>query len=227
MESNSLAGQPADSRRHIEGGDQASDHRQPFVPVVAGSAYRFVGVQPLLDAVIDYLPGPLDSKSVVADFGSAVEGVIESKYTEPSAALVFKLVHDAQGRRMVLLRVYSGWLSKGDRVLNVRTGRRERIGRLMRVFATAARTWKPLGRATLSRPWGWKESAPATPRAYGRTDPSGTSSVPEPVVSMALEPRLDRDRDRLATALCVSSDEDPTFRTLPIRRRASGPCRYG
>jgi elongation factor G len=186
-----------------------------FVPVVAGSAHRFVGVQPLLDAVIDYLPGPLDSKSVVAHFGSGAEGVIELKSTEPAAALVFKLVHDAQGRRMVFLRVYSGRLSKGDRVLNVRTGRRERIGRLMRVFADR--------REDVEAAWPGDIVAAVGLEGFrtGDTacDPDRPLQLerpvfPEPVVSMALEPRLDRDRDRLATALCVLSDEDPTFRTF-------------
>lgn len=186
-----------------------------FVPVIAGSAHRFVGVQPLLDAVVDYLPGPLDSGTIVAHLDDGSEDVIELKSTEPAAALVFKLAHDAQGRRMAFLRVYSGKLSKGDRVLNLRTGTRERIGRLMRVFAERHEDVK----------CAWPGDIVAAIGLEGfRTgdtacDPDRPLQLerpvfPEPVVSMALEPRLSRDRDRLATALGVLSNEDPTFRTF-------------
>ena len=135
-----------------------------FVPVIAGSAHRFVGVQPLLDAVVDYLPGPLDSGSVVVHFDGGTEGVIELNSAEPAAALVFKLVHDGQGRRMVFLRVYSGRLSKGDGVLNVRTVDGNGSDDSCACSRIVARTWKPLGRATSWRPSGWKDFARATPR---------------------------------------------------------------
>ena len=185
-----------------------------FVPVVAGSAHQFVGVQPLLDAVVDYLPSPTDVRAVTAivnDAGSAVEAISAA----PAAALVFKVVHDEQGRRMVFLRTYAGTLKKGDRVLNVRTGRQERIGRLMRLFADRREDVAEVqpgdivaavGLAGFST--GDTACDPERPLQLERP------VFPEPVVSMALEPRLNSDRDRLGEALALLSDEDPTFRTF-------------
>ena len=93
-----------------------------FVPVIAGSAYQFVGVQPLLDAVVDYLPSPADVRRLRRIWmGGKFIAITGS---EPAAALIFKVVHDEQGRRMVFLRMYAGMLKKGDRILNPRTGRR-------------------------------------------------------------------------------------------------------
>jgi len=166
-------------------------------------------------AVVDYLPGPLDSGSIVAHFDQGAEGAVELSSTGPAAALAFKLVHDAQGRRMVFLRVYSGNLGKGDRVLNVRTGRKERIGRLMRVFADR--------REDVETAWPGDIVAAVGLEGFrtGDTacDPERPVQLerpvfPEPVVSMALEPRLNRDRNRLATALSALSAEDPTFRSF-------------
>src|SRR6185436_8935917 len=120
-----------------------------------------------------------------------------------------------QGRRMVFLRIYAGTLSKGDRVLNVRTGKQERIGRLMRVFADrredvvaayAGDIVAAVGLTGFST--GDTACNPSRPLQLERP------VFPEPVVSMALEPRLNGDRERLATALSVLSDEDPTFRTF-------------
>ena len=186
-----------------------------FVPVIAGSAYRFVGVQPLLDAVVDYLPSPADIRSVAAHFHGDVERTIDVSSSEPAAALAFKLIHDEQGRRMVFLRTYAGVLRKGDRVLNVRTGRQERIGRLMRLFADRREDVAAaypgdivaaLGLAGFST--GDTACDPARPVQLERP------VFPEPVVSMALEPRSNADRERLGHALTVLSDEDPTFRTF-------------
>lgn len=186
-----------------------------FVPVVAGSAYRFVGIQPLLDAVVDYLPSPADVGSVTAHFGDNVEDVLETSAAAPTAALAFKLVHDEQGRRMVFLRMYAGVLRKGDRVLNVRTGRQQRVGRIVRVFADrreeveAAHPGDIVAAIGLSGfSTGDTVCAPSRPLQLERP------VFPEPVVSMAVEPRSNADRDRLATALAALSDEDPTFRTF-------------
>jgi elongation factor G len=185
-----------------------------FVPIIAGSAYQHLGIQPLLDAIVDYLPNPIDKNSVTAHI-DGVESSIDITSEAPSAALVFKVVHDEQGRRTVFLRNYTGVLKKGDRVLNIRTGWQDRVGRLMRLFADRrediAQAYPgdivaAIGLASFST--GDTVSDPSRPLQLERP------MFPEPVVSMALEPRLSRDRARLAIALATLSDEDPTIRTF-------------
>jgi elongation factor G len=185
-----------------------------FIPVIAGSAYLQVGIQPLLDAIVDYLPSPMDTQSITAHIGGG-ETLIDVSSSAPTAALVFKVVHDEQGRRTVFLRNYTGVLSKGDRVLNIRTGRQERVGRLMRLFADRRED------VIEAHPGDIVAAVGLAGFSTGDTacDPVRPLQLeppvfPEPVVSMALEPRLNRDRHRLAMALATLSDEDPTFRTF-------------
>ncbi len=185
-----------------------------FVPVVGGSAYRYVGVQPLLDAVVDYLPGPLDAGTVLAHADRGAQHKVELKTAGAPVALAFKVAHDPQARRMVFLRVYAGRLSRGARVLNSRTGKRERVGRLMRVFADRLEEVDDA----------WPGEIVASDLKLFRTgdtlcDPAHPLQLeppvfPEPVVNMAVEPRWTRDRDKLARALTILSEEDPTFRTF-------------
>jgi elongation factor G len=208
-----LANQPVPAEA-LKGAIRRATIANRFVPVIAGSAQKFTGIQPLLDAIVDYLPSPAEGASVVAHLDET-ETVIAVNSSEPAAALVFKVVHDEQRRRMVFLRVYTGSLKKGDRILNVRTGKQARIGRLMRVFAdrredlAAAQPGDIVAAVGLTG-FGTGDTAcdPARPLQLERP------VFPEPVVSMALEPRLNGERERLATALSVLSDEDPTFRTF-------------
>jgi elongation factor G len=185
-----------------------------FVPVVAGSAHQHVGIQPLLDAIVDYLPSPVDTKSITAHI-NGVESSIDVASEAPFAAIVFKVVHDEQGRRTLFLRNYTGVLRKGDRVLNVRTGKQGRVGRLMRLFADRRED------VAVAYPGDIVAAVGLAGFGTGDTvcDPARSLQLerpvfPEPVVSMALEPRLNRDRDRLGLALAILSDEDPTFRTF-------------
>jgi len=185
-----------------------------FVPVIAGSAYRFVGVQPLLDAVVDYLPSPAETLTAPAHFDGDVEGVLKLDGNEPVAALAFKVAHDEQKRRVVFLRVYAGALRKGDSVFNPRTGKRERIGRLLRLFADRREDVAVADAGDIVAAVGLKGFStgdtvcdPARPVQLERP------VFPDPVVSMALEPYSSADRERLGEALAALSDEDPTFRT--------------
>jgi elongation factor G len=145
----------------------------------------------------------------------SAESAIEVNSAAPAAALVFKVIHDEQGRRMVFLRTYAGTLKKGDRVLNVRTGRQERIGRLMRLFADRREDAGEVQPGDIVAAVGLDEFStgdtvcdPERPLQLERP------VFPEPVVSMALEPCLNSDRDKLGEALALLSDEDPTFRTF-------------
>jgi elongation factor G len=185
-----------------------------FVPVIAGSAYHFLGIQPLLDAVVDYLPSPADVRTVAAPF-AGTESTIEVNSTDPAAALAFKVVHDEQGRRMVFLRMYAGTLQKGDRVLNTRSGRQARIGRLLRLFADRREDVVAAHPGDIVAAVGLEGfNTGDTVCDASRPLQLERPVFPEPVVSMALEPRLNADRDKLATALRILSDEDPTFRTF-------------
>jgi len=185
-----------------------------FIPVLPGSAYRFVGIRPLLDAVVNYLPTPTEIRPVEAHFQDSGAGHLAVGDSDPAAALAFKVAHNEQGHRLVFLRCYAGKLQKGDRVLNVRTGRQERIRRLLRVFAdhheevAEAYPGDIVAAAGLTGfSTGDTLCEPACPMQLERP------LFPEPVVSMAIEPQTNADRDKLGMALSVLSDEDPTFRS--------------
>jgi elongation factor G len=187
-----------------------------FVPIVGGSAYRHCGVQPLLDAVIDYLPSPLDRPAVSAHLGDNNEVVkLRPDDEAPPIGLAFKVVHDAQAGRLVFVRVYTGSLRKSDTIINPRTNRRERLGRLLRVFADRRDELSVARSGDIVAISGLREFATGdtvcSPDRIGWLEPP---VFPEPVVSMALEPKAASDRERLAAALSRLSDEDPTFRTF-------------
>lgn len=187
---------------------QTIGHR--FVPVVGGSAYKFVGVEPLMDAVVQYLPSPSDLPPF------EVDGIpVKPDATEPLVALAFKQVNDKLTGRLVFVRVYRGTLRKGDELLNPCTQTVDRVGRLVRVVADRR---EEIGEALAG-----EICAIIGLRGYatGDTlcDPDHRimlepPSFPEPVVSMALEMRTAGDQQRLATALARLSDEDPTFRVF-------------
>ena len=184
-----------------------------FVPVVGGSAYRHCGVQPLLDAVADYMPSPLDRPAITAHRDGEETLFLRPDDGSPATALAFKVVHDPQSGRMVFLRVYTGVLKKGDVMINPRTQRRERLGRILRIFASEQ---EELGTAyagdiiavTGICEFTTGDTVCSTDRICWLEPPV----FPQPVVSMALEPAASADRNRLAAALVRLADEDPTFR---------------
>jgi len=185
-----------------------------LVPVIGGSAYKFVGVQPLLDAIVDYLPSPADMPAVEAHSADTGESVrLTADDDAPVAALAFKLVSDPQAGRIVWLRLYTGTLRKGDTVMNSRTGKTERVGRLVRIFAdrrielVEAHAGEICGVIGLrSFTTGDTLCAPAQPVLL---EPP---VFPEPVVTVAIEPRTNEDREKLGAALARLSEEDPTLR---------------
>ena len=182
-------------------------------PVLCGSALRNKGIQPLLDAVVDYLPSPLDVPPV--------EGVnpytqkVETRPADPNAplaALVFKIASDPYVGRLAYFRVYSGKVKVGSRVINATKRRRERIGKLLRMFADHREEIRELGAGDIGATLGLKNTF------TGETlcAPSGpiileAISFPEPVISVAIEPRTAADQDRLAEGLRRLAEEDPTF----------------
>ncbi len=188
--------------------------RNELVPVLAGTALKNKGVQPLLDAVIDYLPSPLDRPAITGIDPRNDELVTRSpSFDEPTTALVFKIVTDPYVGRLAYIRVYSGIVESGKTLLNVTKGKRERIGRLMRIYAEKREEVKEIGAGDIAAIIGLKQSF------TGETlsDPNHpivleSISFPEPVISVAIEPKSKADQDKLAEALRRLADEDPTFR---------------
>jgi elongation factor G len=184
-------------------------------PVLCGSALRNKGVQPLLDAVVDLLPSPLDIGPVHGvDPRNEKEVERRPDPDEPLAALAFKIAADPYSGRLTYVRVYSGRLRTGMNVLNARSGRRERIGRLVRMYADKREDIDVIDAGDIAAMLGSK----GTQTGDTLCDPEHpvlleTIAFPEPVVWVAVEPRGAADQDALATALHTLAEEDPTFQT--------------
>ena len=186
------------------------------VPVLCGTALRHRGIQPLLDSIGDYLPSPLDvpptgGKSYsTGDFAERHPGDPEA----PFAALAFKTVSDPYIGRLVYFRAYSGTASSGSMVFNATKGRRERLGRLVQMHANRREEIKEVTAGQIVAAVGLKATTTGDTVCGSREDAVvlETITFPEPVVSVAIEPRSRADQDRLADSLIHMSDEDPTFR---------------
>ena len=186
-----------------------------FVPVLCGTAFRKKGVQPLVDAVVDYLPSPLDVPPAEAhdplDFEKtmAVKTSDHGKFT----ALVFKLWSDPYVGKLVFIRVYSGTLKNGDTVYNPRIRKRERINRLMMIQADERLELDKVHAGDIAAVVGLKNVTTGDTLCFEDSavllEPP---TFPEPVISMAVEPKTKADREKLTTALQRLSEEDPTFR---------------
>ncbi|NCC60359.1 MAG: elongation factor G [Verrucomicrobiae bacterium] len=186
-----------------------------FVPVLCGTAFRKKAVQPLVDAVVDYLPSPLDIPPAV---GTDPEDLTKSVPVETSdqgkfTALAFKLWSDPFVGKLVFIRVYRGTLQKSDMVYNPRIGKRERINRLMLIQADERREVDKVFSGDIAAVVGLKNVTTGDTLCLERypvlLEPP---TFPEPVISMAVEPKTKADREKLSTALQRLSDEDPTFR---------------
>jgi len=184
------------------------------VPVMCGSAFRNKGVQPLLDAVVAYLPSPADVDDVAGVDPKTGEAI--SRHTgddQPFSALVFKVASDPYMGRLVYFRVYSGSVHRGMTVVNSRTGRTLRLGRLLQMHANHREDREAIFSGDIAAALGIRDAVTGDTLA----DPSApivleSVRFPEPVISMAVEPRSSADRDHLFEALGVLAVEDPTFR---------------
>jgi elongation factor G len=183
-------------------------------PVLLGSAFKNKGVQPLLDAVIDYLPSPLDVPPVHGvDPRTEHELSRRPAVDEPFSALAFKVMSDPYVGKLTYFRVYSGKVKAGDRVLNVTTGKTERIGRLLQMHANHREEREEIGAGEIVAAVGLKATTTGDTLAT-ETAPIRLESMtfPDPVISVAIEPKTKADQDKLAQALGRLSEEDPTFR---------------
>jgi len=183
-------------------------------PVMCGSAFKNKGVQTLLDAVVDYLPSPLDVPAVegIDPHDPSVILKREAKDDEPFSALAFKLINDPFGK-LSFIRIYSGALKTGDTVLNPRTGKTERVGRLVKMHANKREDITEIYAGDICACVGLKDiktgdtlCTPQHPIALGAID------FPEPVISVAIEPKTKADQEKMGLALARLADEDPTFK---------------
>jgi elongation factor G len=183
-------------------------------PVLCGSAFKNKGVQTLLDAVVDYLPSPLDIPPIVGlNPSDLTEEIIRhSNDSEPFSALGFKLINDQFGK-LGFIRVYSGQLKTGDTVLNPRTGKTERVGRLVKMHANKREDITEIMAGDICACVGLKElktgdtlCAPSAPIALSAI------TFPDTVISVAIEPKTKADQEKMGIALSRLADEDPTFK---------------
>ncbi len=189
-----------------------------LTPVLCGSSFKNKGVQPLLDAVLDYLPSPLEVPPVEglepvrgSDNGGN-PAHREASDDEPFAALAFKIMADPYVGKLTYFRVYSGKLSAGSRVLNVSTGRTERIGRLLMMHANEREELEEVYAGDIAAGVGIKQVVTGdTLAAPDRPIKLETITFPEPVIKVAIEPKTKADQEKMSVALGRLAEEDPTF----------------
>ena len=186
-----------------------------IVPVSCGSALKNAGVQPLLDAIVDYLPSPSDVLPVEGISVKTGQPVMyEPLETEPFAALAFKVVTDAFAGRLVYLRVYSGRLDAGEQVFNTTRDRKERLGRLLRMHANYREDVAVAKVGEIIATVGLKNTFTGdTLCSSAKPILLEAISFPEPVVSVAIEPKTKASQDKIVDALIKLAEEDPTFET--------------
>ncbi len=185
-----------------------------ITPVLCGSAFKNKGVQPLLDAIIDYLPTPLD-KGAVTGINPKNGEEVERKPSldEPFCALAFKIMSDPFVGKLTYFRVYSGVLKAGSHVYNPATDRKERVGRILQMHANSREERESVGAGEIAAAVGLKQVT----TGHTLCDEAHqilleSITFPEPVIGLAVEPKTKADQDKLATALGRLSEEDPTFR---------------
>jgi elongation factor G len=185
-----------------------------LTPVLCGTAFKNKGVQPMLDAVVDYLPSPLDVPAIA---GVALDGETEvlrrASTSEPFAALAFKIQTDQHLGRLTYIRIYSGTLHSGSQVINSTKDRKERIGKIFQMHANKREERPQAIAGDIVAVVGLKQ----TTTGDTLCDPSHpvileSMTFPEPVISVAIEPRTKADQDKLGTAIQKLAEEDPTFR---------------
>jgi elongation factor G len=185
-----------------------------IVPILCGSAFKNKGVQPMLDAVVDFLPSPLDIPPTIGTKPNKDEEVERKpEDSEPFAALAFKIMTDPYVGKLTYLRVYSGTLEKGGTVENTTKGKKERIGRLLQMHANSREDVDVVRTGDIIAAVGLKQ----TTTGDTLSDPSNSVVLealefPEPVIHVAVEPKTKADQDKLSKALYALSEEDPTFR---------------
>ncbi|HEY3364614.1 MAG TPA: elongation factor G [Symbiobacteriaceae bacterium] len=185
-----------------------------ITPVVCGSSYKNKGVQPMLDAVVDYMPSPLDIPPIEGINVSTGEPTVrKADDSEPFAALAFKIATDPFVGKLCFFRVYSGRLDAGSYVMNATKGKRERIGRLLQMHANHREEIPNVETGDIAAAVGLKDTTTGDSLCAENAQVILESmEFPEPVIELAVEPKTKADQDRLSASLLKLAEEDPTFR---------------
>ena len=184
-----------------------------IVLATCGSAFKNKGVQPMLDAVIDYLPGPTEVRSIEGELNDGTTAVRESRDEAPFAALAFKIATDPFVGTLTFFRVYSGVLKTGDQVFNPSKGKRERIGRMVQMHANNREEIDEVRAGDIAAVIGLKDvTTGETLCAKEHAITLERMEFPEPVIAVAVEPKSVADQDKLVQALAKLAQEDPSFR---------------
>jgi len=184
-----------------------------IVPMLCGSAFKNKGVQAMLDAVIDYLPSPVDIPPVRGILENEKEGWRKADDSEPFSALAFKIMTDPFVGQLTFIRVYSGTLSSGDTIYNAVKQRKERIGRILLMHANQREETKEIHAGDIAAAVGLKDVITGDTLC----DPSKIITLermifPEPVIHVAVEPKTKADQEKMGIALSRLAQEDPSFR---------------
>lgn len=202
------------TEQEIRAGIRSGTIALKFIPVICGSSFKNKGVQPLLDAVVDYMPSPIDVpaiKGVHPETGE--EDQREANDTLPFSALAFKIMADPYVGKLAFFRVYSGVLNSGSYVYNSTKGKRERIGRILQMHANHREEIQEVRAGDIAAAVGLKDTTTGDTLCDEKT-PIILESMqfPEPVISVAIEPKTKADQEKMGTALSRLAEEDPTFK---------------
>lgn len=185
-----------------------------FFPVLCGAAYKNKGVQLMLDAVVDYLPSPLDVPAIKGVLEDGEDGVRHSSDEEPFAALAFKIMTDPYVGKLSFFRVYSGSAKSGTYVYNSTKGKRERFGRIMQMHANSRQEIEEVYAGDIAAAVGLKDTTTGdTLCDENHVIILESMEFPEPVIRVAVEPKSKGDQDKMGLALAKLAEEDPTFKT--------------
>ena len=184
-----------------------------IMPMLCGSAFKNKGVQAMLDAVIDYLPSPMDIPPVKGELENGEQGERKAEDTEPFAALAFKIMTDPFVGQLIFFRVYSGTLNSGDTIYNPIKGKKERIGRILQMHANQRAEIKEVRAGDIAAAVGLKEATTGdTLCDLQKTIILERMIFPEPVIHVAVEPKTKADQEKMGMALNRLAQEDPSFR---------------
>jgi elongation factor G len=202
------------SNEELKAGIRKGTVNVEFYPVICGSAFKNKGVQLMLDAVVDYLPSPLDVpaiKGILPDTEEETERHADDK--EPFSALAFKVMTDPYVGKLTFFRVYSGTLSSGSYVQNSTKGKRERVGRILQMHANSRQEISEVHSGDIAAAVGLKDTTTGDTLCDDKSPVILESmNFPEPVIQLSVEPKSKADQDKMTTALQKLQEEDPTFR---------------